>query len=192
MNDDRSTAPAKGPDERSRPQWPRAIFAALKSVGIRQVCHVPDAGHARLIELCNADPALVTTTLSTEEEGVALACGAWLGGDRSVLLMQSSGVGNCINMLSMVKTCGVPFLTVVSMRGQWGEFVPWQIPMAQAAPSVLAAMGVIVRHVERPDEVGDAALACAQLDFDGGAAVALLLDQRLIGTKGFLPKEVKQ
>jgi sulfopyruvate decarboxylase alpha subunit len=176
---------AKNADRESSAHWSGAIFAALKSVGIRQVCHVPDAGHSRLLDLCNGDPELVTTTLSTEEEGVAQACGAWLGGDRSVLLMQSSGVGNCINMLSLAKTCGVPFLTIVSMRGQWGEFNPWQIPMAQATPAVLGAMGVIVQHVERAEEVGHTATACAKLAFDGGAAVAMLLDQRLIGTKGF-------
>ena len=127
--------------------WPRGLFDALKTARVRQVSHVPDGGHARLISLCTADPELLVTTLTSEEEGVAQACGAWLGGDRSALLMQSSGVGNCINMLSMVRTCGFPFLTIVSMRGQWGEFVPWQIPMAQAVPAVLLAMGVIVQPV---------------------------------------------
>jgi sulfopyruvate decarboxylase TPP-binding subunit len=88
-------------------------------------------------------------------------------------------------MLSMVRTCAFPFLTIVSMRGQWGEFVPWQIPMGQAAPAVLAAMGVIVHQVDRAADVGDATEACAKLPFDGGSAVALLLGQWLIGTKGF-------
>jgi len=165
--------------------WPMEIFRGLKLARVRQVCHVPDGGHARLIELCAAERDIVTTTLTSEEEGVALACGAWLGGDRSVLLMQSSGVGNCINMLSMVRTCAFPFLTIVSMRGQWGEFVPWQIPMGQAVPGVLAAMGVIVHQVDRAADVADATEACAKLAFDGGGAVALLLGQRLIGTKGF-------
>jgi len=165
--------------------WPIEIFRRLKLARVRQVCHVPDGGHARLIELCAGERDIVTTTLTSEQEGVALACGAWLGGDRSVLLMQSSGVGNCINMLSMVRTCAFPFLTIVSMRGQWGEFVPWQISMGQATPAVLAAMGVIVHQLDRVRDVGDATEACAKLAFDGGAAVALLLGQRLIGAKGF-------
>jgi sulfopyruvate decarboxylase alpha subunit len=166
-------------------EWPGRIFDALKAARIRQVCHVPDGGHGRLIELCAADPELVTTTLTTEEEGVAQACGAWLGGDRSVLLMQSSGVGNCINMLSMVRTAAFPFLAIVSMRGQWGEFVPWQIPMGQAAPVVLAALGVIVQPVDRAVDVAETIASCTKLAFDGGAAVAMLLGQRLISTKEF-------
>ena len=96
-------------------EWPRQIFDALKAARIRQVCHVPDGGHGRLIGLCTADPELVTTTLTTEEEGIGVLAGAWLGGERGVLLMQSSGVGNCINMLSMVRTAAFPFLAIVSM-----------------------------------------------------------------------------
>jgi len=170
---------------RSKNEWPSEIFRGLKLARVRQVCHVPDGGHASLIELCVADRDIVTTTLTSEEEGVALACGAWQGGDRSVLLTQSSGVGNCINMLSMVRACAFPFLAIVSMRGQWGEFVSWQIPMGQATPVVLSKMGVIVHQVDRGRDVGDATEACAKLAFDGGAAVALLLGQRLIGAKGF-------
>ena len=81
------------------------IFAVLKTAEIRQVGYVPDAGHARLIELCRDDPNIRTVPLTTEEEGIALASGAWLGGHRAALLMQSSGVGNCINMLSLAKNC---------------------------------------------------------------------------------------
>ena len=77
--------------------WHDAIFAVLKRADIRQVGYVPDAGHARLIELCRDDPAIRAVPLTTEEEGVALLAGAWLGGQRGALLMQSSGVGNCIN-----------------------------------------------------------------------------------------------
>src|SRR4051812_32913214 len=112
--------------------WPERLHAVLRDMGIHQVAYVPDSGHARLIELARADRNLRAIPLTTEEEGVALAVGAWLGGDRSVLLTQSSGVGNCINMLSMVQECRIPLLMLVTMRGEWGEFNPWQLPMAQA------------------------------------------------------------
>ena len=84
--------------------WRDGVFAALKAAEIRQVGYVPDAGHARLIELCRDDHEIRAVALTSEEEGVALLAGAWLGGQRGALLMQSSGVGNCINMLSMTKT----------------------------------------------------------------------------------------
>src|SRR5260370_422890 len=88
---------------RSEPDWPDRLFDVLRRANIRQVGYVPDAGHSRVIELCKADAGIRDVVLTTEEEGIALAAGAWLGGQRSVLLMQSSGVGNCINMLSLIK-----------------------------------------------------------------------------------------
>jgi sulfopyruvate decarboxylase TPP-binding subunit len=100
------------------PDWRDEIFAALKAAEIRQVGYVPDAGHARLIELCRDDPEIRAMPLTTEEEGVALAAGAWLGGQRAALLIQSSGVGNCINMLSLTKTRRFPLLVLVAMRGE--------------------------------------------------------------------------
>ena len=64
--------------------------------------------------------------------------------------MQSSGVGNCINMLSLINGCRFPFLTLVSMRGDFGEGNPWQYPMGLATIPVLEAMGVICLRVETP------------------------------------------
>src|SRR6202000_3043051 len=89
--------------------WRDDIFAALKAADIRQVGYVPDAGHARLIERCHIDASMRAVSLTTEEEGIALAAGAWLGGQRAALLMQSSGVGNCINMLSLPVNWRMPF-----------------------------------------------------------------------------------
>ena len=137
--------------------WPDQLFDVLKRAEVRQVGYVPDAGHARLIARCKADNDIRDVVLSTEEEGVALAAGAWLGGQRSALLMQSSGVGNCINMLSLINTCRFPFLTFITMRGEWAEFNPWQVPMSQATEPVLTAMGVKVYRANEPDEVADTA-----------------------------------
>ena len=74
--------------------WPDEIYRVLKDAGVRQVAMVPDAGHSRLIRSFEADPETRVVTLTTEEEGVAMLAGAWLGGERGVLLLQSSGVGN--------------------------------------------------------------------------------------------------
>jgi sulfopyruvate decarboxylase alpha subunit len=165
--------------------WPRAVHRALRQAGVRLVGYVPDAGHKRLIELCHADRAMRAVVLSTEEEGVGLAAGAWLGGARSALLMQSSGVGNCINALGMVRECRFPLLAIVTMRGEFGEFNPWQVPMGQAVPAVLAAMDAVVQEVSRADEVAPAVAAAARLAFGACAAVAVLVSQRVIGIKSF-------
>jgi sulfopyruvate decarboxylase alpha subunit len=163
--------------------WQEGVYAALKAAGITQIGYVPDAGHKHLIEAAHADPDMTAVVLTTEEEGIALAAGAWLGGARCALLMQSSGVGNCINMLSLPLNCRMPFLTLVTMRGEWGEFNPWQVPMGTATPHVLTAAGVHVRRAERPDEVAEMVAASATLAFDTQIPVAVLLSQRLIGAK---------
>ena len=129
--------------------WRDQIFEVLQTHDIKQVSHVPDAGHSRLIEHCQRSNSIRTVALTTEEEGIALAAGAWLGGQRSVLLMQSSGVGNTINLMGLTKTLRFPFLTLITMRGDWGEFNSWQYPMGQATPKVLEAMGMVLYSVDK-------------------------------------------
>src|SRR3981081_2372095 len=140
--------------------WPAAIHSALKSQRVRQVSYVPDAGHKRLIELCHADKGMAAVPLTTEEEGIGLAAGAWLGGERSALLMQSSGVGNCINALSLASNRGFPLLILVTMRGETGERNPWQVPMGQATPEALRLAGVRTLRLERAEEAS-AGAKCA-------------------------------
>jgi sulfopyruvate decarboxylase alpha subunit len=168
-------------DNPSAPDWRHQIFAALKAANIRQVGYVPDAGHARLIELCQADPDIRAVSLTTEEEGVALAAGAWLGGHRPALLMQSSGVGNCINMLSLTKNCRFPLVMLVTMRGEWAEFNPWQVAMGSKTQAALEMMDVLVYRVEREEEADETVAAALDIAFNGSLATAVLLSQRMIG-----------
>jgi sulfopyruvate decarboxylase alpha subunit len=165
--------------------WPSQIYDVLRANAVRHVVHVPDAGHAKLIRLCQADPAMRVVTLTTEEEGVALIAGAWLGGVRGVLLMQSSGVGNTINTLSLVKHCRIPFLAIVTMRGEWGEFNPWQVPMGQATRPSLEAQDIVVYDVTAADAIKDTVEAAAKLAFDSTQQVVVTISQRIIGTKAF-------
>lgn len=163
--------------------WPDRLFEILRRADIRQVSYVPDAGHARLIARCREDAAIRDVPLTTEEEGVALAAGAWLGGQRAALLMQSSGVGNCINMLSLARTCRFPLLMLVTMRGEWEEFNPWQVPMGAAVEPVLALCEAEVLRARRADEVAGLAERAVQLAFGEERIVALILSQQLIGKK---------
>jgi len=165
--------------------WPDQVYKTLKAAGVRQVGYVPDAGHKRLIELCLADKTLDAVVLSTEEEGIGLTAGAWLGGVRGALLMQSSGVGNCINALGMTRECRFPLLMLITMRGQFGEFNPWQVPMGQATPEVLSAMGVVVHEANTAEEIAPTVDAAARLAFGSYQAVAVLIAQGVIGIKSF-------
>jgi len=165
--------------------WPEQLYDLLRSADVTQFAYVPDAGHKVLINKSLADPNAHSIPLTTEEEGVALAAGADLGGERAVLLMQSSGVGNCINLLSLINGCRFPLLTLVSMRGDFGEGNPWQFPMGQAVEPVLKAMGVIVLRCDQPEDVIPTVTAAITMVFQSSQAVAVLLGQRLIGAKKF-------
>jgi sulfopyruvate decarboxylase TPP-binding subunit len=122
-------------------RWQDDLYDLLRRNDVTQFAYVPDAGHRILIDRSLADPEVYSVALTSEEEGMAMLAGADLGGVRGVLLMQSSGTGNCVNMLSLIKGGRFPFLTLVSMRGDFGEGNPWQFPMGQAAQPVLEAMG---------------------------------------------------
>ena len=102
-----------------------------------------------------------------------------------MIAMQSSGVGNCINALGLPLAYRAPCLMLVTMRGQWGEFNPWQVPMGQAAKPALEAMGVRCFPVARPEEVGETFAAAADLAFNSRTSAAVLVSQRIIGAKGF-------
>ena len=166
--------------------WPEDIFAILQRFDVRQVPYVPDAGHSQLIKRVLASSTMRGIPLTTEEEGVALLAGAWAGGQRGVLLMQSSGVGNCINMLSLTQIFRFPFLTIVTMRGEWGEFNPWQVPMGSSTQGVFELSGVRVLRATHPGEVREVMEAAARQAYDACTATAVLLSQRLIGTKVFV------
>jgi len=161
------------------------VFRAIKARNITLVCTVPDGGLANLLALIEADGPIGLVTLSTEEEGIGIATGCWLGGGRAIIAMQSSGVGNCINALGLPLAYRAPCLMLVTMRGQWGEFNPWQVPMGQAARPTLEAMGVRCFPVEQPADVGETFAAAADLAFNSRTSAAVLVSQRIIGAKGF-------
>jgi len=173
-------------DPSTQQHWAHDIFDALQTLDVRQAAYVPDAGHTKLIELCRAADIVRTVPLTTEEEGVALLAGAWLGGERGVLLMQSSGVGNCVNMLGLTRECRFPLLMLVTMRGQSGESNPWQVPMGQAADSVLREMGVIVHPVDDSAQLGATVAAVGRQAFDTDGAAAVLIAQSIVGFKNFV------
>jgi sulfopyruvate decarboxylase alpha subunit len=165
--------------------WSADVFREIKARDIKTVCTVPDGGLTRLLNMVEADAGMRLVTLSTEEEGIGVATGQWLGGTRAMIAMQSSGVGNCVNALGLPTTFRAPCLMLITMRGQWGEFNPWQVPMGQAVRPVLEAVGVKCFPVEKAEEVGEVFVAAADLAFHGQFSAAVLISQRIIGAKGF-------
>jgi sulfopyruvate decarboxylase alpha subunit len=165
--------------------WSDDVFAEMKARNIETVATIPDGGLTQLLNMVVADKDMRLVTLSTEEEGIGVATGQWLGGKRSMIAMQSSGVGNCINALGIPVTMRAPCLILVTMRGQWGEFNPWQVPMGTATRTVLEAVGVRCFPVEKAEEIGETFGAAADIAFNSRLSAAVLVSQRVIGAKGF-------
>ncbi len=163
--------------------WPDTLYGILKQADVRQMAYVPDAGHSRLIQRFAEDNEVISNVLTTEEEGIAIAAGAHLGGQRSVLLMQSSGVGNCINMLSLAVIGRFPLLMLVTMRGEWAEFNPWQVPMGLGTQKALEAVGVRVLRADTAHDLIETVDAAASLVYQGDQQIAVLIGQRLLGKK---------
>ncbi len=165
--------------------WSKPVHKLFQEHDIEQVAIVPDAGHADLIHLCEADKKMSVIRLTSEEQGVSLLGGAWLGGKKGVLLMQSSGVGNCINMLSLSTSCQFPLLILVTLRGDHAEFNPSQVPMGDATETVLAAMGVLVRRADTHEDVVQEVSGALRMTYNTFRPMAVLIGQKVIGAKDF-------
>jgi len=165
--------------------WSRQLFDQLREAGVALFAYVPDAGNKGLIDCVDAHNETRSVLLTTEEEGVGICAGADLVGERAVVCMQSSGVGNCPNFLSLVKGGRFPMLMIVSMRGDYGEQNPWQYPMGQAVDPVLEAMGVLIYRVDSADELEPVTRAAIDAAFTAGQGVALILSQKFLGAKQF-------
>ena len=183
MNKKRPRPPAAAAETDLAQPWAAKLHRVLKSAGVTHMSYVPDAGHASLIDLFAADPDVISNVLTSEQEGVAIAAGAWLGGKRSVLLLQSSGVGNCINMLSLMAIGRFPLLMLVTMRGEWAEFNPWQVPMGRATEPALNAIGVRTFRAETAEDLVEIAGSAATLAYEADQQIAVLISQRMIGRK---------
>ena len=169
----------------SKINWQNKLFQILKKEKITIFTYVPDAGHKILIDNAIKDNSINAIALTSEQEGIGIAAGAYLGGSKAVLLMQSSGVGNCINQLSLIKHGQFPFLTIITMRGEYGEGNPWQYAMGEAVIPSLNSIGVQCLRVNNEDEVESNIEAALTMVFKAERSVAVLLSQKLIGAKSF-------
>ena len=165
--------------------WQDQLYDTLRKENISIFSYVPDAGHKVLIDRAIKDNSVTAISLTSEQEGIGIAVGSYLGGSKAVLLMQSSGVGNCINQLSLIKHGQFPFLTIVTMRGEYGEGNPWQFAMGEAVVPTLNSMGVKCLKITTEDEIESNIKAALIMVFQAERSVAVLLSQKLLGAKVF-------
>lgn len=164
--------------------WADIVFERLKANQLKVVCYVPDSVLAPLITRAEADPFFTMVPLTREEEGVGVLTGAYLGGWRGVLMMQVSGLGNSVNALaSLAIPYQIPFLMLISQRGELGEFNPAQIAMGRAARPVLDALDIQHFTLRRVDEVATLMDGAVKTAYTARRPVALFLSTEMVGWK---------
>ncbi|MDD2836443.1 MAG: sulfopyruvate decarboxylase subunit alpha [Methanothrix sp.] len=119
------------------------VYRGLKHAGINFATSVPCVNLQELLAMIGGDPNIIHLPVTREEEGVGICAGAWMGGRRPALLMQNSGLGNCINALaSLDMLYGIPLLMIISHRGGVGEPIIGQVPMGRLTVPLLDAMNI--------------------------------------------------
>ena len=166
--------------------WARDVHDALDAFGVTQIGYVPDGGMKNVINYCLDNPNMAAIPLASEEEGPCLAAGAWLGGAKTAIIMQSTGIGNCVNTFSMMEVCQFPMLVLVSHRATWGEGNRWQIPMGQRGPDYFKMAGFHTHNVEHGIDAGETVLAAANQAVNTMNGVGVFFSQRVMGVKKFL------
>ena len=113
---------------------------------------VPCSFLTPLINRVISDPALSYVGAASEGEAVAVAAGAWLAGQRTVVMCQNSGLGNTVNPLTSLNyPFRIPTLLIVTWRGQPGlKDEPQHELMGEVTGSLLDTIDV--GHVDFPKE----------------------------------------
>jgi sulfopyruvate decarboxylase alpha subunit len=166
------------------PSWSKHVADVLRRNGIRMFATVPDYIVSQVLEHLWADETCRVVTVTREEEGVGILSGAFLGGKRGALLMQNSGLGNCVNTLGSLNVASqIPLVLVISHRGDLGEFNPAQVPMGQATTTILDALGirsVMPRSIAELEAQADGLI---KLAYTRSLPVAFVLPADLTGGK---------
>jgi sulfopyruvate decarboxylase subunit alpha len=155
----------------------QAVYQGLKNAGIDFVVSLPCVNLGKIIEMVDCDPDIIHIPVTREEEGFGICAGAFLGGKKTAILMQNSGLGNSVNVLaSLYKLYHIPILMIMSHRGTEGEFMSAQIPMGEATPGVLDALDIAYILPKSPEEALKILPEAWMLADMGGSPLGILLD----------------
>lgn len=120
-----------------------SVYNGMKRAGIDFATSVPCINLQDLLGLVESDPEIIHVPVTREEEGAGICAGAYMGGKKPALMMQNSGLGNCINALaSLDELYEIPLLMIISHRGGKGETIVGQVPMGRRTPRLLDAMEI--------------------------------------------------
>ena len=164
--------------------WYNDAVDALADNGVEVVSYLPDSVVAPFVEALEADERFETVPVAREEEAVAVLSGAWLGGRRGALVCQTSGLANTFNALgSLSKPWGLPFLGIVSRRGDLGEHNLAQVPAGYGMPRILDEVGIRNGSLDENSDVERIVGMAAETAFATEEPYVLLAEATLTGGK---------
>lgn len=130
-----------------------AIYQGLKNAGINFIVSVPCINLKKLLEMIDEDNEIEHVPVTHEEEGIGICAGAYMAGKKTCILMQNSGLGNCVNGLcSLNELYKFPLLMIMSHRGTEGEPIVGQVPMGIATPKILNSLNIPYKNVKTPED----------------------------------------
>jgi len=166
--------------------WYDIVLATLKANDVKLVVYVPDRVFTPLIKGIHADPFFNAFAATREEEALGIITGAWMGGLRGAVLMQTSGFGTIPNALaSLVVPCQIPALIFVSERGTLGEFNLGQALVCKTMRPVLNSLAVENITITRQDELAFTIDRSIKQAVATQAPVTFILSPLLTGGKVF-------
>jgi|SRR5215471_18975411 sulfopyruvate decarboxylase alpha subunit len=166
--------------------WQGIVLQTLKRHDIRLVPYVPDRVLTTLIKNLHADPFFTTFPTAREEEAVGIISGAWMGGMRGAVLMQTSGFATLANALaSLALPYQIPLIMFVSERGTLGEFNYGQSMVCRTMRPVLDSLAMEHHTATRIEEFEFIADRSIRQAISTQAPVALILSPLLTGGKVF-------
>ena len=165
-------------------EWPCKIVSLLKANDICSISFIPDSVIGQILNVAEKDPYFHFTTLAREEEGIGIITGEYFADRYGVLMMQGAGLGNCVNALaSLAIPYQIPFLILISQRGELGEFNACHVVMGKALRNILEALGIQHYTVNREDELETILDGAIKTAYTSEQPVAVILSTALVGWK---------
>jgi sulfopyruvate decarboxylase alpha subunit len=169
-----------------RPPWVDIVVGVLKANRVEIAAYVPDKVLAPLIARMHEDPYFTMIPVAREEEGLGIATGAWMGGKRTIVLMQTSGFATLPNVLaSLVIACQIPAILMISERGTMGDHQLAQAIVCRTLVPTLQTLGVEHHRITRLDEAEFICDRTIQQAYKTQAPAALILSPLLTNNPAY-------
>jgi len=160
---------------------PAAAAEANNLPGINFVACLPDSAFQELYLPVSSDPKITYVQVASENDGVGVCMGAWLGGMKPALLVENTGFTlGTYALLRGPMAFGVPMLLLISHRGELGDERWFSVPFGWGTKPLLDSMRITHRSVEKTEEVSAAISNAVKSMNSMQAPVAILFSGEIL------------